>query len=73
MVLEAVVFEADGGRGHHEGGRVSSLSDDKERTERMAGSYARFAGSVGIVTGAGMGIGAAVAWALAGEGARWRW
>ena len=35
----------------------------------MAGSYARFAGSAGIVTGAGMGIGAAVARALAGEGA----
>jgi meso-butanediol dehydrogenase / (S,S)-butanediol dehydrogenase / diacetyl reductase len=35
----------------------------------MAGSYARFAGSAGIVTGAGMGIGAAVARALATEGA----
>jgi NAD(P)-dependent dehydrogenase (short-subunit alcohol dehydrogenase family) len=32
-------------------------------------SYQRFVGKVGIVTGAGMGIGAAVARALAGEGA----
>jgi NAD(P)-dependent dehydrogenase (short-subunit alcohol dehydrogenase family) len=35
----------------------------------MAGSYARFTGKAGIVTGAGMGIGAAVARALADEGA----
>jgi NAD(P)-dependent dehydrogenase (short-subunit alcohol dehydrogenase family) len=35
----------------------------------MAGSYARFTGKTGIVTGAGMGIGAAVARALADEGA----
>jgi NAD(P)-dependent dehydrogenase (short-subunit alcohol dehydrogenase family) len=35
----------------------------------MVGSYARFAGKAGIVTGAGMGIGAAIARALAGEGA----
>jgi NAD(P)-dependent dehydrogenase (short-subunit alcohol dehydrogenase family) len=35
----------------------------------MVGSYARFAGKAGIVTGAGMGIGAAVARALAAEGA----
>jgi NAD(P)-dependent dehydrogenase (short-subunit alcohol dehydrogenase family) len=35
----------------------------------MAGSYARFTGKTGLVTGAGMGIGAAIARALAGEGA----
>jgi meso-butanediol dehydrogenase/(S,S)-butanediol dehydrogenase/diacetyl reductase len=35
----------------------------------MVGSYARFGGKVAIVTGAGMGIGAAVASALAAEGA----
>jgi len=35
----------------------------------MTGSYGRFTGKAGIVTGAGMGIGAAVARALAGEGA----
>ena len=35
----------------------------------MAGSYTRFTGKAGLVTGAGMGIGAAVARALAGEGA----
>jgi NAD(P)-dependent dehydrogenase (short-subunit alcohol dehydrogenase family) len=34
----------------------------------MTGSYARFTGKAGIVTGAGMGIGAAVARALAAEG-----
>ena len=32
-------------------------------------SYQRFVGKTGVVTGAGMGIGAAVARALAGEGA----
>ena len=35
----------------------------------MAGSYARFTGKTGLVTGAGMGIGAAIARALASEGA----
>jgi len=35
----------------------------------MTGSYQRFVGKVGIVTGAGMGIGAAIARALAAEGA----
>jgi NAD(P)-dependent dehydrogenase (short-subunit alcohol dehydrogenase family) len=35
----------------------------------MTGSYQRFIGQAGIVTGAGMGIGAAVARALAAEGA----
>lgn len=35
----------------------------------MVGSYARFGGQAAIVTGAGMGIGAAVASALAAEGA----
>ncbi len=35
----------------------------------MAGSYARFTGKAGLVTGAGMGIGAAIARALAAEGA----
>jgi NAD(P)-dependent dehydrogenase (short-subunit alcohol dehydrogenase family) len=35
----------------------------------MVGSYARFGGQAAIVTGAGMGIGAAVARALAAEGA----
>ena len=35
----------------------------------MAGSYGRFTGKAAVVTGAGMGIGAAVARALAGEGA----
>jgi meso-butanediol dehydrogenase/(S,S)-butanediol dehydrogenase/diacetyl reductase len=35
----------------------------------MTGSYGRFTGKAGIVTGAGMGIGAAVATALAAEGA----
>ena len=35
----------------------------------MTGSYQRFEGKVGIVTGAGMGIGAAIARALAAEGA----
>ena len=35
----------------------------------MAGSYARFTGKTGLVTGAGMGIGAAIARALGSEGA----
>ena len=52
-----------------EAGAGPAGNSRERRRTRMAGSYARFTGKTGMVTGAGMGIGAAIARALAAEGA----